>query len=55
MSLEALVSMFCRNPAFWILSQQGEQALSAFHIKVVVKSGFNSVFPGLAAYAAAES
>lgn len=58
MSLEALVSMFCRNPGLRCQlseSQQGEQALSAFHIKVVVKREFSSVFPGLAAYAAAES
>lgn len=48
--------MFCRNPGLRFQlseSQQGQQAISAFHIKVVIRE-FNSVFPVLAAYAAAK-
>ena len=57
-SSEAFVSMFCRNRGlrFWLSeSQQREQAISAFHIKVVVIRGFDSIFPVLAAYTAAKA
>lgn len=51
------MSMFCRHPGLRFQlseSQQGKQAISAFHIKVVVIRGFNSIFPVLAAYTAAK-
>lgn len=57
MSSEALGSIFCRKPGLQFQlseSQQGEQVISAFHIKVVFVRGFNSIFPVLAAYRAAK-
>lgn len=58
MSSEALVSVFCRKPGLQFQlseSQQGEQAISAFHIKVVFIRGFNSIFPVLATYHAVKA